>query len=113
MGDTIVKAELDSYDAVLCEYSRKLQDATPVLIEEYNKSVKTNRGGLQGLASLYDEKVSALAKISNEGIDKMIDVYHYQGSGSYEDYCEWASKLLNVYMEESAKVQDAYMKSAQ
>jgi hypothetical protein len=102
-----------SYEDILNEYSQKLRDATPVLIEEYNEEAKSNQDGLMGLATLSNKKVSALAEISLEGTQKMANLHIYSGSGSYDEYSEWAGKLQDVYVEEAAKIQDAYMKSAQ
>ena len=101
-----------SYEDILNEYSQKLRDATPVLIEEYNDAAKDNQDGLSGLATLCNEKVSKLAVISNEGIQEMAKLYYKQGSGAYEEYSEWADKLQAVYMEEASKIQKAYMDSA-
>ena len=109
--DDVVGAIFGSYEDILNEYSQKLRDATPVLIEEYNEEAKSNQDGLMGLATLCSEKVSELAKISNEGIQEMAQLYFKKGSGSYEEYSEWAGKLQDVYMEEASKIQDAYMDS--
>lgn len=110
--DDTVAELFGSYEDILTEYSQKLRDATPVLIEEYNEAAKDNQGGLSGLATLCNEKVSKLAVISNEGIQEMAKLYYKQGSGAYEEYSEWAGKLQKVYMEEASKIQDAYMDSA-
>lgn len=101
-----------SYQTILDEYTQKLRDATPLLIEEYNEAAKSNEDGLMGLAKLCNEKVSELAKISTDGIQEMASYYLKHGSGSYEEYSEWAGKLQDVYLEEAAKIQDVYMDSA-
>ena len=110
--DKLEDALLGSYEDILVEYTKKLEDATPTLIEEYNKAASENKDGLTGLATLCNEKVSALAVISNEGVQEMAKLYLYKGSGSYEEYSEWAGKLQDVYMKEAAKIQEAYMNSA-
>ena len=112
LDDPSVKSGADSYEAILNEYSQKLRNATPVLIEEYNEAAKSNQDGLSGLATLCNEKVSELAKISTDGIQEMAKLYYKQGSGKYEEYSEWGAKLQDVYMEEASKIQDVYMKSA-
>ena len=104
--------EFGSYEDILNEYSKKLREATPKLIEEYNEEAKNNQDGLMGLATISNEKVSELAEISVEGIQEMAELHLKKGSGSYDEYSEWADKLNAVYMEEAAKIQDAYMKSA-
>ena len=106
------KVSLNSYEDILNEYSKKLREATPVLIEEYTEAAKNNQDGLTGLATLCNEKVSELAKISTDGTQAMATLHLKKGSGSYEEYSEWAGKLQAVYMEEAAKIQDVYMKSA-
>ena len=100
-----------SYEDILNEYSKKLRDATPKLIEEYNEEAKSNQDGLMGLANISSEKVSKLAEISVEGTEEMAELYLIKGSGSYDEYSEWAEKLNDVYMEEAGKIQDAYMNS--
>ena len=110
--DTVKDTPPSSYEDILAEYTQKIQDATPVLIEEYNEAAKSNKDGLNGLAALSNEKISELAKISNDGIQEMAKLQLKQGTGSYEEYSDWAGKLQDVYMEEAAKITDAYMKSA-
>ena len=111
--DKVEDVLFGSYEEVLTEYSQKLRDATPVLIEEYNKAAESNQDGLTGLATLCNEKITKLAEISNEGVEEMAKLYYEKSGGSYEEYSEWASKLYDVYTEEAAKIQEAYMKSAQ
>ena len=60
------------------------------MIEEYKIEAANNTEGLQGLATLSNEKISELAEISNEGISKMAEYYYHAGSGSYDEYEEWA-----------------------
>lgn len=112
LDDPNIKTGSDSYEAILSEYSQKLKNATPILIDEYNEAAKSNQDGLSGLATLCNEKVSELAKICNDGIQEMAKLHLKQGSGSYDEYSEWAGKLQDVYTDEASKIQDAYMKSA-
>lgn len=108
----ISQSALQDYQSILDEYSQRIRDAVPILIEEYNAEAINNTEGLQWLATLSNEKISELAEISNEGISKMAEYYYHAGSGSYDEYEEWAGKLMDVYMEEATKIQDAYMDSA-
>lgn len=105
-------ALFDSYEDILNDYSQKLRDATPTLIEEYKKEAANNQNGLSGLAKLCNDKVSELAKISTEGIQKMAKLMYKSGNGSYSEYSDWAEKLQDVYTEEAGKIQQAYMDSA-
>lgn len=101
-----------SYQEVLDAYTVKLQEATPGLIEEYNAEATENTGGLEGLATICNEKVSALAEISMEGIQEMANIYLHVGDGTDDEYQEWSGKLQDVYLTEAAKIQEAYMESA-
>lgn len=109
---SITQSSTEMYQAVLDEYSQKIKDAVPGLIEEYNTEAANNTDGLTGLAKLCNDKVGELAKISNEGIGKMAEIMLYHGSGKQDEYTEWAEKLMNVYTEEAGKIQDVYMDSA-
>ena len=42
----------------------------------------------------------------------MANVHLTSGSGKYEDYEDWATKLTDVYMEQAELITDAYMTSA-
>lgn len=101
-----------SYQEILDAYTVKLQEATPGLIEEYNAEAAENTGGLEGLATICNEKVSALAEISMEGIQEMANLYLHVGDGTDNEYQEWSGKLQDVYLTEAAKIQEAYMESA-
>ena len=101
-----------SYQEVLDAYTVKLQEATPGLIEEYNAEATENTGGLEWLATICNEKVSALAEISMEGIQEMANIYLHVGDGTDDEYQEWSGKLQDVYLTEAAKIQEAYMQSA-
>ena len=111
-GAAMDESEKDSYQTILDDYTVKLQDATPGLIEEYKLEAANNSDGLEGLAAICNAKVTELAEISNDGIPEMAKYYYKHGSGSYDEYSEWAGKILDVYMEEAGKIQDAYMDSA-
>lgn len=100
------------YQAILNEYTIKLQNATPSLIDEYYAEAANNTAGLQGLATICNNKVSVLAGICNEGVSKMATYYYNHGNGSYDEYESWGTKLYDVYMIEAGKIQDAYMNSA-
>ncbi|QQP69467.1 hypothetical protein JHE06_07500 [Carnobacterium sp. CS13] len=103
----------EQYQTILDEYTQKIKEAAPKLVEEYNAEYPNNQGGLEGLAELSNDKISDLAEISNDGISAMAEVHFTKGSGKYEDYEEWASNLMDIYMEESGQITDAYMNSAQ
>lgn len=103
----------DEYQGILDDYTKKLKEAAPILVEEYNAEYPSNQNGLEGLAELSNDKISKLAELSNEGVSEMADVHFTNGSGKYEDYEAWAGKLMDVYMTEAEQITDAYMNSAQ
>lgn len=100
-----------TYQGILDEYTAKLQEATPALIDEYNTEAATNTDGVQGLATICQAKVTKLAGISTEGTTKMARLLYTSGSGSTSEYQEWAGKLSDVYTEEAQKITDAYTAS--
>lgn len=100
------------YQTILNEYSTKLKNKTPSLITEYKSEASKNTNGLNGLATICNNKVSILAEICSQGIEKMAEIYYKYGSGKYSEYESWSSKLQDVYMEEAGKIQDVYLKSA-
>ena len=106
------QAAYDSYQAILDDYTARLQNAVPGLIDEYNAEAAENDAGLNGLATICNAKVSKLAAISVEGMGEMARYYYRHGSGAYEEYSEWTGKLQDVYMTEAAKIQAVYMDSA-
>lgn len=103
----------EQYQAILDDYTQKIKEAAPKLVDEYNAEYPNNQNGVEGLAELSNDKISALAEISNEGIQEMAGVHLTSGTGKYEDYEEWATKLTDVYMEQAELITDAYMTSAQ
>lgn len=102
----------NSYESVLAEYTAKLQAATPGLIEEYKTEAANNTAGLEGLAEIANNKVSELAEIANDGVSEMAKLMYTVGSGKYEEYEKWATKLYDVYEVEAAKIYDVYTNSA-
>lgn len=100
------------YQSILDDYTAKIQAAAPLLVDEYNNEAPANEDGLEGLAEISNDKVSKLAEISNEGISEMAEVMMTKGSGKYEEYEEWADKLMEVYMTEAEQITEAYMNSS-
>jgi LysM repeat protein len=97
-----------SYQAILDEYTAKIQSATPSLIQEFKNEAASNAGGTDGLAAISNNKVEKLAIISNEGIGKMADL-HYTLSDEYSTYESWATKLTDIYTAESQKIIGEYL----
>lgn len=106
----VIVAETSStnYQAILDEYTAKVQSATPSLIQEFKSEAASNTGGIDGLAAISNNKVEKLAIISNEGVGKMADL-HYSSSDEYSTYESWAMKLTDVYTAESQKIVGEYL----
>lgn len=100
-----------TYQSILDDYTQKIKDATPGLVDEYNTESAEAAGDVQKLAELSNAKISKLAEISNEGISKMADIMLKSGD-EQETYEEWAAKLQAVYQENAQQITDAYMSSA-
>ena len=100
-----------TYQSILDDYTKQIQDATPTLVEEYNSESAEKAGDLNALAELSNSKVEELAKICNEGVEKMAELMTKTGD-EYETYEEWAGKLQAVYTEYAAQITDAYTNSA-
>lgn len=111
--DTTSSSGKKTYQSILDDYTQRIEEATPRLIEEYYEEAALNTNGLEGLATLSNDKVLELADICTDGVEEMAEVMWYTGSGSYSEYEEWAAKLYDVYMDEAGKITEAYMNSAQ
>ena len=96
-------AEEITYQSILDEYTKQIQDATPGLVEEYNAEAAEKAGDLEALAELSNSKVEELAKICNDGVGEMASLMTANGD-EYETYEEWAGKLQDVYMEYAAHI---------
>lgn len=102
----------DSYQSILEDYTKKLQEASPRLVNEYNKEYPSMNGDVNALAELSNKKIEKLAEISNDGTTEMAKL-QLAGKSDYSVYEEWAGKLIDVYTQEAQKIMDAYLASAQ
>lgn len=99
-----------TYEDVLKEYTDKIEQAAPTLVEEF----RTESSGITDITKLAEisiAKIQKLAEISTEGIGKMAEIRlkNNDGNGLYED---WAKKLTDVYEREAKKITDEYDKVA-
>lgn len=60
----------ESYEDVYGEYSQKIIDATPTLIDEFKAEADASDGQIDSLAEISNKKVEKLAAIANEGVEK-------------------------------------------
>lgn len=100
-----------TYQSILDNYTKQIQDATPGLVEEYNAESVEKAGDINALAELSNSKIEKLAEICNAGIEEMAELMTKNGD-EYETYEEWAGKLQDVYTEYSTQITDAYTSSA-
>ena len=95
-----------TYDAVLKEYTAKIEEATPTLVDEF-KTEASNITDITKLAEISNEKIQKLAEISTEGIGKMAEI-KLKNNDDNNVYEEWAQKLTDVYETEAKKITDEY-----
>ena len=100
-----------TYQSILDDYTQKIADATPGLVEEYNNESAAIAGDLNALAELSNSKVEKLAEISNQGVSEMATLMQRNGD-EYSVYEEWALKLTDVYTQYAKQITDAYTSSA-
>ena len=111
---TVVSSEAkkyNSYQSILDDYTKKLQEASLKLVDEYNNEYPALNGDINALAGLSNKKVEKLAEISNDGTTEMAKL-QLAGESDYSVYEEWAGKLIDVYTQEAQKIMDAYLASA-
>ena len=63
-----------TYQSILDDYTKQLQDATPGLVEEYKTESADKAGDLEALAELSNSKIEELADICNDGVSEMADL---------------------------------------
>ena len=105
------QAEEVTYESILDDYTKQLQDATPGLVEEYNEESADLSGDVNALAELSNEKIEELAEICNDGVGEMAELKLKNGDDD-ETYEDWAGKLQDIYQDEAQDITDAYMDSA-
>lgn len=96
-----------TYDSIYEEYSQKIKDAAPGLIDEF-KSEAESKTDVMELAEIANDKVSSLAEIQVEGGTKMAELMHKNGD-EYSVYEDAYKKLYQVYNDEAMKIYDVYM----
>ena len=100
-----------TYQSILDDYTQRIADATPGLVEEYNNEAAPIAGDLNALAELSNSKVEKLAEISNQGVSEMATLMQKNGD-EYSVYEEWSLKLTDVYTQYAKQITDAYTSSA-
>lgn len=96
-----------TYDSIYEEYSQKIKDAAPGLIDEFKSEVES-KSDVMELAEIANDKVSSLAEIQVEGGTKMAELMHKNGD-EYSVYEDAYKKLYQVYNDEAMKIYEVYM----
>ena len=99
-----------SYEQIFNEYSQKLADYYNTAKGEL-QSEATSGKSIDVLATSCSNKVSRLAEISTEGVNKMADLCVKRG-GSASEYMNYGTKLESVYMDYGTKLESVYMSGA-
>ena len=97
------QSEETTYQSILDEYTRKITEATPGVVDEFNTEAPEKNGDVNALAELCNAKVEKLATICNEGVSKMAEIKLKNGD-SDDTYNEWAGKLQEVYTTQAQQV---------
>lgn len=99
-----------TYQSILDEYTTKLDEATPTLVDEYNEEA-TGITDINELAKICTSKTEDLAKICTDGVSEMAKLKLEKGDDD-ATYTEWATKLQDVYSTDAMQITDAYTNSA-
>ena len=108
--NTAYSSKDSTYQTILDEYTSKMKQAVPDLIQQY-KTESTGISDINRLAEICNDKVSVLAEICNEGISEMAELMYSKGD-SYDTYEKWSGELMDKYMDIANEIQDAYLDSA-
>ena len=99
-----------SYEQIYNEYSQKLADYYNTAKGELQSEASGGKS-IDALATSCSNKVSRLAEISTEGVNKMADLCVKRG-GSSSEYMNYGTKLESVYMDYGTKLESVYMSGA-
>ena len=99
-----------SYEQIYNEYSQKLADYYNTAKGELQSEASSGKS-IDALATSCSNKVSRLAEISTEGVNKMADLCVKRG-GSASEYMNYGTKLEGVYMDYGTKLESVYMSGA-
>ena len=99
-----------SYEQIYNEYYQKLADYYNTAKGELQSEASSGKS-IDALATSCTNKVSRLAEISTEGVNKMADLCVKRG-GSASEYMNYGTKLESVYMDYGTKLEGVYMSGA-
>ena len=97
-------------EAIMQDYIRQMEAATPRLIEEFKAEVEGQNDG-RVLAHIHNKKVGELAELCNAGLNAMWDVTYAYGGMTVDrelDIEDYEFKLNLVYQDEAMKLSNVY-----
>ena len=107
-NDSVEKEKTVTYESILEDYTKKITEATPGIVEEFKNEAQDKKSDINALAELSHSKTEKLAEICNEGVEKMAELKLKNGDDD-ETYQEWAKKQQDVYTEQAKQISDAYL----
>lgn len=102
----------DQLQTIMTDYTKKLEEQTPRLIEEYQAEIQNNQNGVMGLSAIANQKARALQAISDEGISKLQATYQAAPTKEGVDLANWINQLSADYTEQVAKISDIYLRTS-
>lgn len=102
----------EQLQTILTTYSKKIEDQTPVLIEEYQTEIQKNQDGLTGLSTVANQKASELQAISDEGIRKLREKYQTAHAKDGVDLDTMINQLSATYTAQVARISDIYLRTS-
>ena len=107
-NDSVEKEKTVPDESILEDYTKKITEATPGIVEEFKNEAQDKKSDINALAELSNSKTEKLAEICNEGVEKMAELKLKNGDDD-ETYQEWTKKLQDVYTEQAKQISDAYL----
>lgn len=102
----------EQLQAVVADYSKKIEDKTPVLIEEYQAEIQNNQDGVNGLSVIANRKARELQALSDEGISKLRGMYQDSSNKEDIDLDTMINQLSASYTAQVARISDIYLRTS-
>lgn len=102
----------EQLQAVVADYSKKIEDKTPVLIEEYQAEIQNNQDGVNGLSVIANRKARELQALSDEGISKLRGMYQDASNKEDIDLDTMINQLSASYTAQVARISDIYLRTS-
>ncbi len=102
----------EQLQAIVNDYSKKMEEKTPVLIEEYQTEIQGNQEGIAGLSAVANQKARELQAISDEGIGKLRAAYQSADNKDGVALDTLINQLSANYTNHVAKISDIYLQTS-